>query len=161
MTTSDHEQLRQLALLYCHAWLMRDDALMVSLWHREPTPCTAGELDAYWVDELLPRWRSLGTTMLHVTNHLIAIDGDRAEGRVYCLAQLDRDAELQEQTIVYEDRYVRADGRWLFSRRRHLLWFGERRPNPLAELEPACWPRSQVGRGTIPEDLTPFPWPRP
>ena len=92
--------MRQLALLYCHAWLTRDDELMASLWHREAAPCSPGDLDAYWVDALLPRWRSLGTTMLHVTNHLIAVDGDHAEGRVYCLAQLDRGDELQEQTMI-------------------------------------------------------------
>ena len=68
---SDHERLRQLALLYAHAWLMRDDELMASLWHREPEPAPKPDLDAYWVDALLPRWKTLGTTVLHVTNHVI------------------------------------------------------------------------------------------
>jgi len=154
-----HHEIRQLALRYCHAWLMRDDAMMAALWDRADAPAPKPDLDAYWVDALLPRWGALGTTVLHVTNHLIELDGDTAEGRVYCLAQLDRGAELVEQSIVYEDRYVRRDGRWLFAVRRHLLWFGEGRANPLDQPD-ADWPRSQVGRGTVPAELTPFR-PRP
>ncbi|MFL5846630.1 MAG: nuclear transport factor 2 family protein [Solirubrobacteraceae bacterium] len=153
---TDERDIRDLALRYGHAWLTFDDELMRSLWHRRAEPAAAPDLDADWVDALLPRWKRLGTTVLHVTSHLVALDGDTARGRVYCLAQLDRGEGFVEQTIVYEDDYVRRDGRWGFDLRRHLLWFGEQRANPLAQ-EPARWPRSQVGRGTVPEDLTAFP----
>ncbi|MCW2991778.1 MAG: nuclear transport factor 2 family protein [Solirubrobacterales bacterium] len=152
----DDRDIRDLALRYCHAWLVFDDELMASLWHRRAAAAEPPALDAHWVDALLPRWKSLGTTVLHVTNHLVEIAGDTASGRVSCLAQLDRGDRLVEQTIVYEDDYVRRDGRWGFDVRRHLLWFGEARANPLAQ-HPAHWPRSQVGAGTIPADLTPFP----
>lgn len=149
--------IRDLALRYCQAWLERDPAMLRRLWAPRADPAPHPDLDAHWVERLLPRWDQLGTTLLHVTNHLVDIDGYRARGRVYCLAQLDRGDTFVEQSIVYEDVYVRHEDRWLFDVRRHLLWFGqERAPHPL-EQPAADWPRSQIGAGTLPADLTPFP----
>lgn len=87
-----------------------------------------------------------------VANHLIELaDGDQATGQVWahCFAQTAADGFV-EQLIRYDDRYERVEGRWLFARRRHRLWYGTRHvASPLAQRA-ANWPRSQVGVGDLP-----------
>jgi hypothetical protein len=79
--------------------------------------------------------------------------GPHAHGSVYCWAQLDFGEEFVDQAILYQDHYVREDGRWLFERRRHLLWFGQARAeNPIAQAADD-WPRSHTGRGVLPGAL--------
>ncbi len=74
-----------------------------------------------------------------------------ASGSVWCLGLVDDHQEgFIEQLIKYEDSYVRVGGQWLFARRRHLLWYGTPRWVSPLDQEPAKWPRSQVGRGSIP-----------
>jgi hypothetical protein len=147
-------EIRTLALEYAHAFLVRDEARMLSLWAPIDPPAEPPALDRDWARSLVTRWQSLGTTMLHVTNHLIFFD-DRhhAHGHVQCLAQLDRGAQFIDQSILYEDRYVHTDGRWLFHVRHHLLWFGAAREQHPMRQPAADWPASQLGSGTLPQDL--------
>ncbi len=65
----------------------------------------------------------------------------------------DHDEGFIQQLIKYDDRYVRVDGEWRFTRRRHFLWLGWRHGEdaPLAQ-PPANWPERQVGLGSIPYD---------
>lgn len=96
--------------------------------------------------------RDVGITILFVGNHLIDFqDDDHATGVVYCKNETQMGDEWIHQAIQYRDTYERRNGRWLFVRRRHLLWYGsEVGANPLS-LPPAEWPKSQVGMGSIPE----------
>jgi hypothetical protein len=148
------QAIRRLVLAYADAFLVRDDEAMMSLWAPVDPPYAPPRLDASWARSLVARWHSLGTTVLHVTNHLIWLEDERhARGRVFCLAQLDRGEAFVDQSIVYEDRYVDAGSGWRFECRDHLLWFGTVRPTHPMEQARADWPRSQIGRGTLPEDL--------
>ncbi|TQK20390.1 SnoaL-like protein [Microbacterium sp. SLBN-154] len=66
-------------------------------------------------------------TLHAVTTQVIARDGDRATGTVYCIAHhLYRDTHQHGRfpfdlthafLIRYEDEYARIDGRWVFGRR--------------------------------------------
>lgn len=96
--------------------------------------------------------REVGITILFVGNHLIDLqDESHATGTVYCKNETQLGDRWIQQAIQYRDTYEKRGGRWLFVRRRHLLWYGsEVGQNPL-RLEPANWPKSQVGRGTLPE----------
>jgi ketosteroid isomerase-like protein len=98
--------------------------------------------------------RAIGVSILFVGNHVIDFDdADRARGIVYCIAQIQDGERWIRQAIRYDDVYARRDGRWLFVRRRHLLWYGIEEPhNPLLQ-PPAEWPKSHTGRGTLPETL--------
>jgi hypothetical protein len=58
-----------------------------------------------------------------------------------------------EQSILYQDRYVRDRGRWLFEVRRHLLWFGTSTPDSPFRQAPANWPERTFGAGTLPSDF--------
>jgi uncharacterized protein (TIGR02246 family) len=46
------------------------------------------------------------------------IDGDTAEGTVYCRAEHEDGDQWIVMAIIYFDRYVRREGRWYFERRR-------------------------------------------
>jgi hypothetical protein len=100
--------------------------------------------------------RQIGISILFVGNHVIDFDGDdAARGVVYCKGEIQDGDRWIHQAIQYRDRYARRDGRWLFVRRVHLLWYGiEHGPdspsNPLA-LPPANWPERHAGKGTLPE----------
>lgn len=147
-------EIRRLALAYADAFLVRDDAAMLSLWAPAELPAPPPTLDGHWARSLVARWQNLGTTMLHVTNHTVWIDDARhARGRVFCLAQLDRGDTFIDQSIVYEDRYVDGVAGWQFETRCHLLWFGAARSEHPMRQALAGWPASQIGRGTLPEDL--------
>jgi hypothetical protein len=156
-------EIRALVASYAYAVLTCDTELWLSLWDAREPADREGEtrhadpaserltLDASWARGVAERWGSLGTTVLHVTTHLIRHHGaTRASGRVFCLAELERPgpagAAFVRHSIVYEDDYVRVDGAWRFATRRHLLWYGQEVPNP-REQQPADWPQSQVGRG--------------
>jgi ketosteroid isomerase-like protein len=62
----------------------------------------------------------------------VTIDGDRATGTSYCLVTLigDEDGGRMHTTIgvVYNDEYVRENGRWLIARRRSVFDWEEKRP---------------------------------
>jgi hypothetical protein len=147
-------EIRRLALGYADAFLVRDDAAMLSLWAPQDVPAPPPTLDWHWAGSLVARWQSLGTTVLHITNHIVWLDDDRhARGRVFCLAQLDRGDTFIDQSIVYEDRYVNRDRGWQFEVRNHLLWFGSARAEHPMHQPSADWPDSQIGRGTLPEDI--------
>jgi ketosteroid isomerase-like protein len=108
-------------------------------------------LHAYFAEGI--RSGGLHTVVLHTGNHAIELIGtDRARGTVYCHVEvLLRDGSAYQQAVLYTDRYRCHDGTWCFAEQRgHELFYGApwlTRPN---DLEPAEWPRSQTGRGTVP-----------
>ena len=91
-------------------------------------------------------------TILHVTNHVIdVLDADHATGIVGTRGEIEIGSEWVIQVIEYHDTYERRDGRWMFVRRRHHLWYGAdmlTRPNVLPD---ANWPEHQTGKGVLPE----------
>jgi len=144
-------QIQQLAYGYAHAFALRDRELMLSLWDETESPVGLPSLDIHRLRRDIDRWwDTLGTVLLHVTNHLIDLDDDdHARGSVHCLGQIDLGHQFVDQTILYRDRYVRRDGRWLFATREHRLWFGQERPSHPLRQPPANWPRRQIGLGVM------------
>jgi SnoaL-like domain len=153
---SAHE-IEQLAYRYAFAFDSRDVEALEALWAETDSPTGPPEIDIHSVRNDFDQWLyGLGPTVLAVCNHIIEFDeddADSARGSVYCLAQIDMGERFIDQSILYGDRYVRRDGRWLFLVRRHMLWFGQPRPEHPFEQEPANWPASPVGRGTLPDEL--------
>lgn len=119
-----HEQIRQLAARYAVALDARDLDTLVSLFVDD---VQVGR-DQHGRDALRANFegqlRPLGVTILHTSNHVIdVLDTDRARGIVSCHARLERDGGVVEQAIQYHDTYERRGERWLFVRRRHLLFY--------------------------------------
>jgi SnoaL-like domain len=151
-------EIQQLAYRYAFAFDSRDLEALAALWAETDSPAEAPEIDIHTVREDFDQWLyGLGPTVLAVCNHIIEFDDDaNARGSVYCLGQIDMGERFIDQSILYQDRYVRRDGRWLFLVRRHMLWFGQPRPEHPLEQEPANWPASPVGRGTLPDELASY-----
>ena len=146
------EQIRQLAAHYAVAVDSRDLDALVELFVDD---VRVGR-DAHGRVALRASFdaalRGIGVSILNVGTHAIdLVDDDHATGVVYCKAEIqDRDRWIH-QAIAYFDSYERRDGRWYFARRVHELFYGaEVGVNPL-RLEPANWPASHDGRGTLPE----------
>lgn len=150
------DQIRQLASRYAVAMDARDLDALVELFvddvrvGRERSGRAALRAD---FDRQL---RGIGISILFVGNHVIDFDDDHgAHGIVYCKAEIQDGDRWIHQAIQYRDRYACRNGRWLFVRRLHLLWYGASYApgdpaNPLAS-RPADWPRHHAGKGTIPE----------
>ena len=150
------EQIRQLAYSYAFAVDSRDRELLESLWAEPANEVEYPDMNLHTVRRDHPRWFNKGPTVHFVGNHLIYVDDrDHAHGKVYCWAQLDLVDEFVDQSILYEDRYVRHEGQWLFLQRRHMLWFGQARAeNPISQPDDQ-WPVRHVGRGNLPAVLMP------
>ena len=149
------QDIQQLAYRYALAFDSRDLAMLHGLWHEDVERLPYPDINIHTVREDFDQWLySLGPSVLTVANHVIdLIDDDHATGSVYCLVQMDAGDHYVEQSILYQDQYVRVQGRWLFEVRRHLLWFGTANPKNPFRQEPANWPSSTFGRGTLPEDF--------
>lgn len=140
-------EIRQLAYKYAYACDTRDFDLMLSLWVPTDIPAVLPDIDIHRMRDLNARLADVGASTFFIGNHLIELDGeDRAHGSVYCMVYVDQ-GNFLEQAIIYQDHYERHQGKWLFLKRAHLLWWGqERTPNPMQQ-PPANWPMSQIGAG--------------
>ncbi len=144
------DEIRQLPYRYAKAIGARDVDSMIGLYSPNARFGTFGQ-GANALRRLMAQ--SLEDSVfavILVANHLIEFDGTgEAHGEVWahCFAQTG--SGFVEQLIRYDDRYERHDGRWLFLRRQHRLWYGVTRESPLRQ-RPANWPASQVGVGDIP-----------
>lgn len=150
-----HEDIRQLASRYAIFYGARDVDRLVDLF----VPDVRVTRDESGHDALrtafVGQFRSLGRTILQVSNHLIDVpSAAEATGVVSCRGEIEDAAGAWIiHQIQYHDTYRCVDGRWLFVKRRHLLWYGHDMPNPPVGLAPANWPVNQTGRGELPECL--------
>jgi hypothetical protein len=148
------EQIRRLPLEYSVAIERRDVDHMARLFSPNARFGSHGTGEAGLRALMGASMATSVMAVILVANHLVDLDGpDRAHGQVWarCYAQAEPDG-FTEQVITYGDEYERIDGRWLFLRRRHRLWFGATvEPSPL-DQPPANWPARQVGVGDLPLD---------
>ncbi len=143
--------IRQLVARYAVATDQRDLDTLVALFVpdvRVGSDSTGRDaLRASFASQL----RNIGISVLNTGTHQIDLHGpDGATGHVYCKAEIQDGDRWIHQAIRYDDTYRRVDGEWLFVRRIHQLFYGaDIGVNPLG-LEPADWPASHTGRGTLP-----------
>ena len=159
------DEIRQLAFAYADAVDRRDLNLLASLYRPDARFGTHGTGPSGARACFAQSLSQIGMAVLLVANHLIEFDptdskdssdggAPTARGRVWAHGFIDDgDEGFIQQLIKYEDRYIRVDGVWKFTSRRHLLWLGWRHdePDPLAQPE-ANWPDRQIGLGSIPYD---------
>jgi hypothetical protein len=130
------QAIAELVLTYCRAIDRRDFELLGSLYAADSTDdhgaLFSGSGAGYvaWVPSILEH---MLVTSHQVGNHLIAVDGDYAEGEVYIQAyHLTRDSGGQLVKIIgggrYLDRYVCEQGRWLFAHRKIVADYDLRLP---------------------------------
>lgn len=146
-----YEEIRQLAARYALALDSRNLDALVDLFVDDVQVGREHGRDALRA-QFDGSLREVERTFLLVGTHVIdLVDDDHATGSVYCKGEIQSGDRWIQQAILYEDRYERRAGRWLFVRRIHRLWYGaEVGVNPLS-LPPANWPESHDGMGTVPE----------
>jgi hypothetical protein len=124
-TLLSKEAIRDLVLLYSRGVDRKDIELLKSLYTKDATDDHGthfkGAADAY-IEFLARSLPSLLAGGHFVCNHLIAVDGETAEGEVYALAYHifpdGKGGAVQDVAGVrYVDRYANENGRWLFSSR--------------------------------------------
>jgi hypothetical protein len=137
--TADRLALRALVDSYASAVDRLDAGLFASLWTDDavlsvhfPDGRPPVELRGDDIRGVPQRLDDLWQRTFHLlANHLVRLDGDRAAGEAYCVAQhvtdTGRVAYDHEMTIRYDDVYRRQDGVWRFERREvHMLWTHDR-----------------------------------
>ena len=146
------DEIRQLAERYALAIDSRDLEALVALFVPEVDCGRWGRGHKALRESFESQLRGVGPTVMLVANHVIDFhDDDRAHGVVYGIAEASMPEGFVRQAIQYHDTYERRGETWLFVRRDHRLWYGVVLPyDPMAQ-PPANWPKSQIGRGTVPE----------
>lgn len=161
------QAIRELALLYSRGVDRGDIALLRTLYTRDGWDAhgahfngPAGEFVDF-LEKSLPHMRA-GTHL--VCNHLIAVDGDRAEGEVYAIAwHLIPDGSNRQgggeqhmiEPVRYCDQYAIEDGQWRFARRDVAFDMKMRlpaddhgpKPDPTADLSYQALTMALFGRG--------------
>jgi SnoaL-like domain len=133
----DRIALTDLVMRYCRGIDRRDFALVRSLYHDDAIDdhgtMFRGGPDAFvaWLPTVLAAWES---TVHAISNSLIVVNGDEAEGEHYVMAfHRTHPPERQEYTVFgrYLDRYQRRAGTWKFIHR--TLAFDHGRAQPVDE----------------------------
>lgn len=145
-----HDQIRLLTARYALAIDSRDIEALVELFVPDVRVGRRTGREALRKD-FETSLAAVGVTILNVGTQVIElVDASHAIGQVYCTGEVQVGEEWVRQAIRYRDSYECLDGRWLFVRRVHELWYGVViEPNPLEQSE-ANWPTSAIGRGTLP-----------
>jgi ketosteroid isomerase-like protein len=133
MTADDRFEIEQLVARFDDAVNRRDPDEFRRLWTEdgvweigEPFPLTVRGADAVtatWAQMLgAMTWLFRGSFA-----GVLVVDGDGAQGRWPCVETgTFSDGRGYDNRAVYEDRYERRDGRWLFAHRRYLyLWLSQ------------------------------------
>jgi SnoaL-like domain len=142
--------IRQLPYRYALAFDSRDRNAFLALWAPVDAPAAFPDIDGATVAARIDHFFRHGPSVMFVGNHVIEFDDDdHARGSVYAWPQVAMAEGFVDQIVLYEDRYVRVDGCWLFAVRRHLLIYGQRRAEDPFSLPAANWPAGQVGRGVV------------
>jgi len=133
---ADREAIRELVYRYCRAVDRRDFAQLATLYHPraidDHTPYFCGPAAEFVAR--LPQIMAVNRLTSHqVTNMLIAVEGDYAEGEIHTLAYhlVDEPGGAIDFLVGgrYLDRYTRHEGRWLFMQRKIVLDWSSREPS--------------------------------
>ena len=133
---SSKEGIRDLVLRYCRAVDRKDYNALHELYHPGATEdhgamfCGAATDYLQWLPQQLA---TMSMTVHAVSNHLIVVDGERAEGEVYCQAYHRYPTEAGDEELLiggrYLDRYLFSEGQWRFSHRQIVTDWNECRPS--------------------------------
>ena len=146
-----HDEIRMLAARYSLAMDSRDLDTLVDLF--VPDVRVGEETGRAALEQSFSSMLAgIRQSILFVAGHVIDVDDDdHAHGVVYARGELEIDDTWIVQAIQYQDTYERRGGRWLFVRRKHLLWYGVELGKSPEGLPPANWPANATGTGTLPE----------
>ena len=135
------DAIRDLVLRYCRAIDRRDYGALEKLYMPDAIDdhggmfCGPASGFLEWLPDIL---ESMQVTSHMITNHLITVDGDQAEGEVYCTAYHLTDDN--EEIIIggrYLDKYSCVDGQWFFQHRKIVMDWNQEGPASCSVDSPA------------------------
>ena len=149
------EQIRQLASRYAIAMGHKDIEGLADLFvadvrvGRDESGRVREGRDALAAD-FARQLEPIEQCILHVTNQVVDVaDATSASGVVSTRGEINLGGEWIVQLIEYHDSYECREGRWLFVRRHHRLWYGAPIGTSPVGLAPANWPASATGTGDL------------
>ena len=122
-TLLDQMAIRDLVMRYCRGCDRRDFALVRALYHDDAIDdhgsMFKGNPDDFvaWLPQAMAPWE---LTIHSISNSLIVVDGDYAEGEHHARAYHRTHPPERKEYIVYGrylDKYARRDGAWKFLHR--------------------------------------------
>jgi uncharacterized protein (TIGR02246 family) len=132
----DNTAIKNLALAYAQAVDRRDTVLLLSLFSDEaeivmPGSCLKGKAELAGIATMLEQM--FESTQHKVFNHRAEINGDTATAETYGTASHLRllengKREVEDWAVRYQDKLVKHNGEWLFSRRELVIDWVEVRP---------------------------------
>ena len=154
------DEIRQLISKYSLALDMRDMAAMAGLFVpdvRAGRDRRGREAFRDWLDDTMRR--QFDGTSHHVGTTIIELTGpdegpDEGVGIVYSKNEHETGAEWVIMQMMYYDRYLRVDGRWLFARRQPLYWYATDLNKPPVGQRKMRWPGREPYAGNF-HDLFP------
>ncbi len=151
---ADVVEIQQLAFRYAIYGDMKDPDQMASLFTDRASLGAHSYTRSELVERFTNSFRGSPLCILNVGNHLVDIDTndpDRAEGTVYCRCEAEWNGQWLIQQIVYLDKYAREDGKWLFAKRDHMLFYGAELGQSPIELHKSDKMELTDGRGSMPQ----------
>lgn len=143
-TVIEKDHIRELGLLYSRAVDRKDIALLRTLYTADATDTHGDSFDgsaADYCDFIAQSVQHMPYSGHHICNHLIALDGDEADGEIYAIAAHvipDRKGGWLEDIrwVRYIDRYRKeSDGRWRFAKR--IVTYDHRSVGPITQVPAA------------------------
>jgi hypothetical protein len=151
---ADVVEIQQLAFRYAIAADSKDPEAMAALFL---VPAELGDVTLtreQLVERFTNSFKASPMTILNVGTHLVETDpadADRAAGTVYCRCEAEWQGKWLIQQIVYLDEYAREQGKWLFAKRRHLLFYGAGLGQSPLDLRPSDPMELTDGKGSMPQ----------
>ena len=123
----DELAIRQLAARYIDAVNRRDEGDWAATWSLSASWDLMG-MKVSGRDNIVATWKgAMGTfrwVVMMLGSGTIALDGDAASGRWYLTEHLvGQDGSAAMALGVYDDRYCRENGAWVFSERRYQILY--------------------------------------
>ncbi len=124
------EQIRDLAMNYCHGLDKRDADLLLSVFAEDAVWVLGDDVRPTGHDEITAMlrgiWEAHKLTHHWTANHVVTVSGDTGTGLcdVDSTVQL-ADGEWKRAAASYRDEYRRIDGEWRITRREAQMSFLE------------------------------------
>jgi uncharacterized protein (TIGR02246 family) len=126
---ADELAIRQLAAEYIDAVNRYNGEDWIATWSDDATWFLMG-MEVSGKEDIFNLWKGAMSTfdfaIMMLNSGTVTVDGDSASGRWYVTEHINpKEGDTNLTLGVYDDKYIKKDGKWLFSERRyHVMYQG-------------------------------------